>query len=151
MNIYNSFINICYDILSEHLHFPDVADTWKDIQDGLNKMKAFPKNYTDFMQAKSEIISYIKNVRLGNIIDSIQENSPFLYVPDSSGKTLEDCTPQELYNNLSTEIPRLILKGIHQTIKHFYIEKDENIATELIQQDTAVLHKYNLINTEGNR
>lgn len=77
MNIYNSFINLCYDVLSEHLHFPDVADTWKDIQDGLNKMKAFPKNYTDFMQAKSEIISYIKKVRLGNIIDSIQENSPF--------------------------------------------------------------------------
>lgn len=151
MNMYNSFINLCYDVLSKYLHFPDVADTWRDIQDGLNKMKDFPQDYTIFMQTKSEIISYVKKVRAGNIIDSIKENSPFLYIPYGSGKTLEDCTPTELYNNLSMEIPRLILKGIHQTIKHFYVEKDENIAAELIQQDTAVLRKYNLINTEGNR
>lgn len=151
MNMYNSFINLCYEILSKYLHFPDVADTWKDINDGLEKMNNFPKDYISFMQTKGEIISYIKKVRVGNIIDSIKEKSPFLFIPDSSGKTLDDCTPSELYNNLSMEIPRLILKGIHQTIKHFYIEKNENIVAELIQQDTAVLRKYNLINTEGNR
>lgn len=151
MNMYNPFINLCYEVLSKNLHFPDVADTWRDIQDGRNKMKCFPQDYNSFMQTKHEITSYIKKVRAGNIIDSIKENSPFLHISDGSGKTLDECTPIELYNNLSMEIPRLILKGIHQTIKHFYIEKDENIAAELIQQDTAVLRKYNLINTEGNR
>ena len=97
MNMYNSFINLCYEVLSKYLHFPDVADTWRDIQDGLNKMKNFPQDYTSFMQTKSEIISYIKKVRAGNIIDSIKENSPFLYIPDGSGKTLDECTPTELY------------------------------------------------------
>lgn len=30
------FYDICYEIISQHLHFSDVADTYKSIIDGLN-------------------------------------------------------------------------------------------------------------------
>ncbi len=41
-----------------------------------------------------------------------------LLIPVPSEKPLADANPEELYNNLAGEIPRLILKGIHQTVKH---------------------------------
>ena len=152
MSINDRYIDLCYTILSKHLHFPDVADTWKDIQDGINYMGCFSLNNYAFLQTKGDIIDYIKKVRCGNIIDLVKGQSPFLYIPSPSGKTLNDCTPQELYNNLISELQRLILKGIHQTIKHFYyIESEEALATELVRQDIAVLQKYNLVNTEDNK
>ena len=152
MSINDKYIDLCYTILSQHLHFPDVADTWKDIQDGIRYKQYFSLGSCAFLQVKGEIIAYIKKVRNGNTIDLAKEKSPFLYIPSPFGKTLNDCTPQELYNNLISEIQRLILKGIHQTIKHFYyIESEEALATELVRQDIAVLRKYNLVNTEDNK
>ena len=54
-------------------------------------------------------------------------------------------TYEELYNNLIQEIPRLILKGMHQTIKHFNDEIDNNNLTiELLREELSILEKYNL-------
>ncbi len=140
------FYDICYEILSHYLHFPDVADTYKSINDGLGYMRNFPQNDWDFVTKKGEIISYIKTVRLNNIIDAYKDPSNVhLFVPVPSGKLLADTTPQELYNNLSEEIPRLILKGVHQTVKNLHAELNDNqLTAELIREDTRVLQKYGL-------
>ncbi len=140
------FYDICYEILSHYLHFPDVADTYKSINDGLAYMRNFPQNDWDFMVKKGEIIFYIQTVRLNNIIDAYQDPSNVhLLVPVPSGKLLADTTPRELYNNLSAEIPRLILKGIHQTVKHLHAELNDNqLTAELTREDTRVLQKYGL-------
>ena len=145
-----TFFDICYKILSHYLHFPDVADTYKSINDGLNYLENFPQKEWDFFAKKKEIVSYIEMVRLNNIIDAYQDPSNmFLLVPIPSGKSLSNANPQELYNNLSREIPRLILKGIHQTIKHLNESLDDNqLTAELIQRDTRALRKYGLQSIE---
>lgn len=145
-----TFYDICYEILSHYLQFPDVADTYKSINDGWTYMKNFPQNIWGFMVKKGEIISYIQTVRLNNIIDAYKDPSNILLlVPVPSGKPLADADPQELYNNLSGEIPRLILKGIHQTVKHLHKELNDNqLTAELMQQDTKVLQKYGLQGAE---
>ena len=138
------FIDICYEILSHYLQFPDVADTYKNINDGLNYQMNFPQNDIDFLAKKSEIISYIEKVRLNNIIDAYREPLNFLLlVPFQPGKKLSDANREELYNNLSGEIPRLILKGIHQTIKHIDANVGDNeLTAELVREDIDVLRKY---------
>lgn len=77
--------------------------------------------------------------------DIQNQYNPLLLVPIPSGRLLPEADRYELYNNLVAEIPRLILKGIHQTIKHLYPSTADNQLTEeLVQQNTAVLLKYNL-------
>ena len=145
-----TYYDICYKILSHYLHFPDVADTYKNINDGLGYMRNFPQDIWDFKAKKSDIVSYIRTVRLNNIIDTYQDPSNMLLlVPIPSGKPLSDTNPQELYNNLAGEIPRLILKGIHQAVKHLNENLDDNqLTAELLQQDIRVLKKYALQGTE---
>ena len=146
-----SFLDICYEILSHYLNFPDVADTVKSISDGIHYLNNFPRSQTDFEQKKYEIIHYIQKVRSGNVIDAYKEkDNPFLYVPAPSGRLLSDLEPEELYRDLNAEILRLILKGTHQTIKHLNIVEDDNkLTAELLQQDTSVLQKYGLLSGEG--
>lgn len=136
----------CYNILSHYLHFPDVVDTYKSIKDAENYRDNYPKNPIDFQMKKGEIIEFIKKVRFDNIIDAYQNQyNPLLFVPVPSGKKLSEADSVELYNNLVAEIPRLILKGIHQTIKHLNMNVDDNqLTAELVQQDIAVLRKYGL-------
>ncbi len=145
-----TFYDICYEVLSHYLHFPDVADTYKSINDGLDYMRNFPKNDWDFMVKKGDIITYITTVRGNNIIDAYKDPSNiFLFVPVPSGKPLANADPRELYDNLSAEISRLILKGIHQTIKHLHAELNDNqLTAELMRQDTKVLQKYGLQGAE---
>lgn len=140
------YYDICYDILSHYLHFPDVADTYKSINDALYHRDNYPKNLIDFQMEKGKIIEFIKKARFDNIIDAYQNQyNPLLFVPVPSGKKLSEADSAELYNNLVSEIPRLILKGIHQTIKHLYMNVDDNqLTAELVQQDIAVLRKYGL-------
>lgn len=140
------FFNLCYELLSRYLHFPDVADTYKSINDGMGYLRSFPKNMTEFLTKRNEIINYIKQVRENNIIDAYRSNeNPCLLIPVPSGKTLEQATPQELYGNLEAEIPRLVYKGIHQTIKHSYkINDDNELTAELLQQDMNIFQKYKL-------
>lgn len=141
------FYDICYSILSYYLHFPDVADTYKDIINGQRYQNNFPLNEFDFQSKKGEIIEYIKKVRINNVIDAYQnQKNPLLFIPVPSGKLLDESTPKELYDNLSAEIPRLICKGIHQIIKHLVPCTDNNALTEeLVQGNVATLQKYGLI------
>lgn len=142
----NLFFDVCYELLSHYLDYSDVADTFQSINDGLNYSNNFPWNMIDFQQKKGDIISYIEKVRLNNIIDAYREKeNPLILVPVPSGRLLSQATPEELFNNLAAEIPRLILKGTHQAIKHLYIVRDDNeLTAELLQQDIAVLRKYKL-------
>ena len=113
------FYDMCYEILSHYLNFPDVADTYKSIEDGIQYCNNYPQTMTDFMNKKDDIIRYIRNVRKDNVIDAYKNGqNPLLFVPSPIGKLLLQLTPNELYINLVTEIRRLIIKGIHQTIKH---------------------------------
>lgn len=146
----NSFFDIGYEVLSQYLHFPDVADTYKSITEGKHYQNNFPWEMDSFLRERSNIISYIVKVRINNVIDTYQEReNPFLLMPVPSGKSLFQAPPKELYDNLSAEIPRLILKGIHQTIKHLNVIWDDNgLTAELLQQDTTVLRKYGLQVTE---
>ena len=140
-----AFLNLCYEVLSHYLCFPDVADTYKSVNDGMGYLRDFPQNMTEFLNKRNEIINYIKQVRENNIIDAYRSNeNPFLLIPVPSGKTLEQATPQELYANLEAEIPRLIYKGIHQTIKHSHEIDDNELTAELLKEDVNIFKKYNL-------
>jgi len=141
------FYDICYNILSYYLHFPDVADTYKDIIDGQRYQNSFPMNESDFQNKKGEIIEFILKVRVNNVIDAYQEqDNPLLFIPVPSGKSLFQTTPGELYANLTAEIPRLICKGIHQIIKHLVPYIDDNTLTaELVQGNVDTLQKFGLV------
>ena len=146
-----SFVDICYDIISQYLHFTDVKDTVENIYDGIRYLNNFPKDQVEFWQKKDEIIQYIQKVRVGNVIDAYKEKeNPFLFVPVPSGRFLSELNPDELYQDLAAEIPRLILKGTHQVIKHLNIIEDDNkLIAEILQQDVSVLRKYGLLSEEA--
>lgn len=93
-----------------------------------------------------EVINYITEVRKNNIIDAYKNClNPLILVPLASGKSLFQASPQELYNNLEQEIPRLIIKGVHQTIKHFNEMADDNdLIAELLKEDINTLAKYDI-------
>lgn len=140
------FYEICYEILSHYLNFPDVADTYKSIGDGIYYYRNYYQIQMDFYNRKYEVINYIGSVRKNNIIDTYKNGlNPLIFVPLPFGKSLFQASPQELYDNLQNEIPRLILKGIHQTIKHFNEMADDNdLIAELLQEDVNTLEKYDI-------
>ena len=139
------FYELCYKILHRYLNLPDVADTFRSILKGIDYIKKFPWDINDFLCKKNEIISYIQDVRCKNIIDGYNEN-PYLLTTTSFSKKLSDTNQNELYSNLIGEIPRLILKGMHQVIKNLYNIKDDNELTEeLVQENITVLMKYKLV------
>lgn len=140
------FYEVCYEILSQYLNFPDVADTYKSIIDGIDYCNQYYQIQMDFDNRKYEVINYITKVRKNNIIDAYQNRlNPLMLVPLPDGKTLVQSSPQELYKNLQNEIPRLIVKGIHQIIKHFNEMTDDNdLIAELLQEDVNTLVKYDI-------
>lgn len=140
------FYDICYEVLSHYLNFPDVADTYKSIVNGIDYCSNYYQIQMDFDNKKHEVINYIVNVRKNNVIDTYKNNENlFLLVPLPSGKSLLQASPQELYINLEQEIPRLILKGVHQIIKHFNKMVDDNdLTAELLQEDVNILVKYDI-------
>ncbi len=140
------FYEICYEVLSHYLNLPDVADTYKSIVDGINYCNNYYQIQMDFDNRKYEVINYISKVRKNNIIDTYKNRlNPLILVPLPSGKSLFQASPQELYDNLQNEIPRLILKGIYQIIKHFNEMADDNdLIAELLQEDVNTLVKYDI-------
>ena len=72
------YYDFCYDVLSHYLNFPDVADTYKSINDALYYRDNYPKNLFDFQMKKSEIIAFIEKARFNNIIDCL------LYTSDAA-------------------------------------------------------------------
>ena len=137
---------MAYEALSHYLNWPDVADTYKSIVDGINYSQNYYQIQIDFDNRKYEVINYIIEVRKNNIIDRYKNRlNPLILVPLPSGKSLFQAAPQELYDNLQNEIPRLIVKGVHQTIKHFNEMADDNdLIAELLQEDVNTLVKYDI-------
>lgn len=50
-----TYYDICYNILSHYLHFPNVADTYKSINNGLNYLRNFLKMNGTFWQRKKRL------------------------------------------------------------------------------------------------
>ena len=142
------FYDISYEILSHYLNFPDIVDTYKSIGDGNSYLKYYPQNDFDFQNKRNEIIHYIIEIRSNNFIYQCQEsNKLFLPVtPGFSNKTLFEDNRIELRIQLEREISVLLLKGIHQVIKHLYPVLDNDmLSTELLQQGAQTLQKYGLV------
>lgn len=141
-----TYYDICYDILSKYLDFPDIADTYKDINDGQYYQAIYLQNVALFASKRDEVIQHILKVRKNNIIHAYQEKeNPFLLVTPLTGKTIFQLNANELYNDLNAEILALVLKGIHQIIKRYHkISDDNELTAELIKEDLAVLQKYDL-------
>lgn len=142
------FYDICYEVLSHYLNFPDVADTYKSIEAGNSYLKYYPQNDFDFQNKKNDIIDYILEARGNNFIYQCQECNKFFLpaIPGLSNKTLYDDDRRELCFQLENEISVLKLKGIHQVIKHMYPTLDDNMLfVELLQQDTETLQKYGVV------
>lgn len=143
-----NFYDICYNILSHYLNFPDVADTYKDIADGNNYLRRYPQDDIVFDNKKNDIIQYILKTRRNNFIYQCQEsNKLFVSAPFGfSNKTLFDDDRRELRVQLENEILILILKGIHQVIKHFDPALDDNmLSAELLLQGAETLQKYGIV------
>ena len=148
-----AFFDICYNILSHHLHFPDIADTFKSIGDGIYHRNNFPNDY-DYKreEERNEIIKYIRNARIDNIIYSCLNKIP-LAVPGAPSKSLENMNLYELHGELEGAIAILILKGIHQLIKLLHQNSDnlndDTLSCQLLQQDINTLQMYGLYNYYG--
>lgn len=139
-----SFFDICYEIISHWLHFPDVADTCKSIHDANEYLRYFPKDSLEFKQKRLEIIYFIKKLRDENTIYTYQTTGQ-VPMPILSGGTLFDDDIEELRTQLENEVPKLILKGIHQVIKHSHPAlSDQALAEELLHQDIHTLQDYGL-------
>ena len=142
------FLELCYSILSRYDHFPEVADTIKTILEGQEILNSYPNNNQEFLQRKSEIISYIQKARFGNIIYTYH-NSKMIFLPSGSGKTLFEDNKEELHFQLEGELSMLILKGVHQVIKHLYPTTDNDaLSGELLRQSENTLQAYGLIESD---
>lgn len=144
----NRFYDICLNILLGEQNIPEVFSTLTDINEGVEKERNFPRTQLEFFSRKGDIISYIRKVRIGNIVDVFKgEEGSLALLPIPNGKLLIEANPEELYNELSAEIPRLILKGMYQLIKHYFpTNADRNIMQDLFSKDIKVLGKYGIVN-----
>jgi len=143
----NEFMDLCYEIIRHYSSFSDVAGTAKDISDGIGYAQCFQQNKVEFSRKYNEIVAFIIKVRANNIVDSYKDDKNYLtLIPVPSGKPLNQSTPEELFNNLVTEINRLIVKGIHQTIKHIHPDlNDIELLKKLLSQEISVLQEYGLL------
>lgn len=136
---------IYYEILSHYLHFPEVSNTVKCINDGLDLWHNYPQNDFEFWKKQPDIILYIEKARADNIIYKCQTGGQ-LFIPVAfGGKTLMQDDRNELLTQLENEIFVQALKGIHQVIKRCYPTLSDNLLSEeLLSQNENTLQKYNL-------
>ena len=147
MSAQNMFYKTCLGILQRSQKIPEVFSVINDIREGIEYENNFPKTMESFILQRNEIISYIQKVRFNNIVDAFKEERGSLaLIPFPNGKLLTELSPQELFNNLHGEIPRLILNGMYHVIKHsFPISEDRIIMQDLFSNDMNVLIKYGLL------
>ncbi len=139
------FCDMCYEILSHYLHFLDVANTFKSIQDGIMYLNNYPINNFVYQAQKDKIIAYILSTRIGNIIYQYHENHVVFVPLPTRGKWLNESTRDELRVELEIAVSMLKLKGIHQVIKHLYAEvSDDALSGELLGSDRTVFDRYGL-------
>ena len=141
------FFKFCYDVITKHTVFPEVAKTYNDLQEGAKYQNDYYNNPIGFVLERDRIISYIINVRNGNVIDAIKDDRNYLlFLPAPSGRRLGDLTNEELFVELTQEIRRLTVKGAHQAIKHYHPDvPDNDLTAELLDRGEETLRKYGLI------
>ncbi|MBR4628699.1 MAG: hypothetical protein IKO47_13595 [Ruminococcus sp.] len=141
------FFRFCYDVITKHTGFPDVAKTYNDLQEGAKYQNDYYNNPVSFMQERDRIISFIFNARKDNVIDGfIDDRNYLLFLPAPSGRRLGELTNEELFSNLYKELCRLTVKGAHQAIKHYHPDvSDNDLTTELLDRGDETLRKYGLI------
>lgn len=138
------FYDICYEVLSHYLHFPDVADTFKSIKDGIKLLIDYPTNDFEYQTQKDKIITYIQMARIDNVIYQYHE-SHSVFIPLPMRKKLNQDTRDELCVELEIAVSILKLKGIHQVIKHQYAGvSDDVLSGELLGCDMTVFDRYGL-------
>ncbi len=136
--------DICYEVLSHYLSFPDVADTLKSINDGTMYLSNYPTDNFSFQFKKGDIITFIQKARIDNIIYQYHENHN-VFVPLPQRKRLDHDTRDELHFQLEIAVSLLKLKGIYQVVKHLYPEVDDNaLSGELLESDRKVFDRYGL-------
>ena len=147
MNGQNDFYNLCFEILKAYQQIPEIVSVLKDIQDGLEYERNFPQTLESFFIQKNEIISYIRKVRVGNIVDAFKnEEGSLALITVPNGRPLTELSPKELYNNLDAEIPRLLAKGMYHLIKHYFpVADDRKIMQDLFSKNVQALAGYGLL------
>ena len=143
----NEFYNLCFEILKASQYIPEIVPVLKDIQDGREFERNFPQTIETFFIHKNEIISYIRKVRVGNIVDAFKnEEGSLALITAPNGRPLTELSPQELYNNLDGEIYRLLVKGMYHLIMHYFpMADDRKIMQDLFSKDVQILIKYGLL------
>ena len=142
------FLDLCYELVSHYLDFPEVADTVKSILKGKELLDDYPNDDSTFQQRKFEIIDFIVEARTDNIIYTYR-NSRQIFLPTGPGKTIYEDNIVELRSQLEGELSILTLKGIHQVIKRLYpAVNNDMLSEELLRQDVCTLQKYNIYNNE---
>lgn len=138
------FYDLGYEVLSHYLNFPDVADTFKSINDGNMYLNNYPMDDFDFQFKKDKIITYIQKARIDNIIYQYHETNK-VFVPSPTKKMLKQCTREELRTQLEIEISMLMLKGVHQVVMHLHpwINIDA-LSGELLENDIKIFDRYRL-------
>ena len=119
---------------------------WQTLRRGLKRNAIFPEhNWISLFTGEKSFHIFKK---FANIVDAFKgEKGSLALLPIPNGKLLSEATPGELYNELDAEIPRLILKGLYQLIKHYFPKNnDKDIMQDLFSKDIRRLNKYGFTN-----
>jgi len=140
------YYDLYYEILSHYLNFPDIADTFKSIVDGICHLMNYPQDEQSFMHRQSEFVAYIVHARTDNLVYTYHNTGQIPLPIGVPSKSLWQVNRFELFENLETAVLWLKLKGMHQLIKHCNATIDDSvIARELLQSDIyTIAARYNL-------
>lgn len=139
------YYDFCYEILSRYLNFPDVADTFKSIEDGILHLMNYPQDNISFMHRQNDFIAYIIQARKDNLVYTYRQTGQIPLPIGMPSKSLWQANRIELFGDLEAAVSWLKLKGMHQLIKHYNPAIDDFVlAEELLQNDThTIVARYN--------
>lgn len=140
------YYDLYYEILSHYLNFPDVADTFKSIKEGILYLINYPQDEISFMYKQNDLIFYIVQARTDNLVYNYYNKKQIPMSIGMPSKSLWQINRFELFENLETAVLWLKLKGMHQLIKHYNTTIDDSaLAGELLQSDMhAIAVRHNI-------
>ena len=140
------YYDLYYEILSHYLNFPDIANTFKSIADGILHLINYPQDDISFMHRQNELVSYIIQARKDNLVYTYHNTGQIPLPIGVPSKSLWQANRFELFENLETAVLWLKLKGMHQLIKRYNATIDDStLAGELLQSDIhTMVARYNL-------
>lgn len=140
------YYDLYYEILSHYLNFPDIADTFKSIADGILHLINYPQDDIYFMHRQNDLVAYIIQARTDNLVYTYHNTGQIPLPIGVPSKSLWQANRFELFENLETAVLWLKLKGMHRLIKHYNATIDDSIlAGELLQCDIHMIAaRYNL-------